>query len=135
MLLVVTLFLSFSGYLLPVGPAGVLGGDHRHIDGRSRAAEDRWRNRQPAGPWRARHQRQRLACASICCMSFSCRLVLILFFFVHYYKVVHFGISLPANEEEVGQDTANKVPADRRVYYLAGRVDRRDECSCLASRH
>jgi hypothetical protein len=44
--------------------------------------------------------------------------VLILFFFVHYYKVVHFGISLPANEEEVGQDTANKVPADRRVYFL-----------------
>jgi quinol-cytochrome oxidoreductase complex cytochrome b subunit len=45
-------------------------------------------------------------------------LVLILFFFVHYYKAVHFGISLPAHEEEVGQDTANKVPADRRVYFL-----------------
>ncbi len=45
-------------------------------------------------------------------------LILFLFFFVHYYKVVHFGISLPAEEEEVGQDTANKVPADRRVYYL-----------------
>ncbi|MEZ4612383.1 MAG: hypothetical protein R2838_19440 [Caldilineaceae bacterium] len=45
-------------------------------------------------------------------------LVLFLFFFVHYYKVVHFGISLPAHEEEVGQDTANKVPADRRVYFL-----------------
>jgi len=45
-------------------------------------------------------------------------LLLFLFFFVHYYKVVHFGISLPANEEEVGQDTANKIPADRRVYYL-----------------
>jgi hypothetical protein len=42
----------------------------------------------------------------------------VLFFFVHYYKVVHFGISLPAKEEEVGQDTANKIPADRRVYYL-----------------
>lgn len=45
-------------------------------------------------------------------------LILFLFFFVHYYKVVHFGISLPASEEEVGQDTANKIPADRRVYYL-----------------
>jgi hypothetical protein len=45
-------------------------------------------------------------------------LLLFLFFFVHYYKVVHFGISLPAQEEEVGQDTANKVPADRRVYFL-----------------
>ncbi len=37
---------------------------------------------------------------------------------MHYYKVVHSGISLPASEEEVGQDTANKVPADRRVYFL-----------------
>lgn len=45
-------------------------------------------------------------------------LLLFLFFFVHYYKVVHFGISLPAQEEEVGQDTANKIPADRRVYFL-----------------
>jgi ubiquinol-cytochrome c reductase cytochrome b subunit len=45
-------------------------------------------------------------------------LALFLFFFVHYYKVVHFGISLPSDEEEVGQDTANKVPADRRVYFL-----------------
>ena len=45
-------------------------------------------------------------------------LVVIFFFFVHYYKVVHFGISLPANEEEVGQDSANRVPADRRRYYL-----------------
>ena len=45
-------------------------------------------------------------------------LILFLFFFVHYYKVVHFGISLPASEEEVGEDTANKVPADKRVYFL-----------------
>jgi quinol-cytochrome oxidoreductase complex cytochrome b subunit len=44
--------------------------------------------------------------------------LLVLFFFVHYYKVVHFGISLPPAEEEIGQDTANKVPADRRVYFL-----------------
>ncbi len=45
-------------------------------------------------------------------------LVVIFFFFFHYYKVVHFGISLPAKEEEVGQDTANRVPADKRRYYL-----------------
>ena len=37
-------------------------------------------------------------------------LILFLFFFVHYYKVVHFGISLPAEEEEVGQHR-------RRVFY------------------
>ncbi len=45
-------------------------------------------------------------------------LLLILFFFVHYYKVVLYGISLPAQEEEIGEDTANRVPANRRVYYL-----------------
>lgn len=45
-------------------------------------------------------------------------ILLMLFFFVHYYKVIHYGISLPAQEEEVGQDTANKIPADKRVYYL-----------------
>ncbi|MEA3337452.1 MAG: cytochrome bc complex cytochrome b subunit [Chloroflexota bacterium] len=45
-------------------------------------------------------------------------LVIIFFFFVHYYKVVRVGISLPSSEEEVGQDTAKRVPADRRKYYL-----------------
>ncbi len=45
-------------------------------------------------------------------------LVVIFVFFIHYYKVVHFGISLPAKEEEVGQDTANRIPAERRRYYL-----------------
>lgn len=45
-------------------------------------------------------------------------LILILFFFVHYYKVVLYGISLPAQEEEIGEDSAKKVPADRRVYFL-----------------
>jgi quinol-cytochrome oxidoreductase complex cytochrome b subunit len=45
-------------------------------------------------------------------------LAIIIFFFVHYYKVVRVGISLPSSEEEVGQDTAKRVPADRRRYYL-----------------
>ncbi len=49
---------------------------------------------------------------------FALPLVVIFFFFFHYYKVVHFGISLPAKDEEVGQDTANRVPADKRRYYL-----------------
>ncbi len=45
-------------------------------------------------------------------------LLIIFVFFIHYYKVVRFGISLPSSEEEVGQDTAKRVPADRRRYYL-----------------
>ena len=44
--------------------------------------------------------------------------LLLIFFFVHYYKVVHFSISLPASQEEIGQDTAKRIPADRRVYFL-----------------
>ncbi|HSN78263.1 MAG TPA: cytochrome b N-terminal domain-containing protein [Anaerolineae bacterium] len=45
-------------------------------------------------------------------------LALTFVFFIHYYKVVHFGISLPSSEEEIGQDTARRVPAQRRRAYL-----------------
>ncbi|RIK41970.1 MAG: hypothetical protein DCC55_10175 [Chloroflexi bacterium] len=116
-LLVVTLFLSFSGYLLPwdqlafwavtIGtsmaeavPPAIVG---ETVNLLARGAPDIGAN----GLLRF-----------YLLHVFFLPLVLILFFFVHYYKVVHFGISLPAHEEEVGQDTANKVPADRRVYYL-----------------
>ncbi len=116
-LLVVTLFLSFSGYLLPwdqlafwavtIGtsmaeavPPQIVG---ETVNLLARGAPDIGAN----GLLRF-----------YLLHVFFLPLVLILFFFVHYYKVVHFGISLPANEEEVGQDSANRVPADRRVYYL-----------------
>ena len=45
-------------------------------------------------------------------------LLVIFVFFIHYYKVVRVGISLPSSEEEIGQDTAKRVPADKRRYYL-----------------
>ena len=45
-------------------------------------------------------------------------LAVVFVFFVHYYKVVRVGISLPASEEAVGQDTARRVPAERRRPYL-----------------
>jgi len=116
-LLVVTLFLSFSGYLLPwdqlafwavtIGtsmadavPPPIVG---ETVNLLARGAPDISAN----GLLRF-----------YLLHVFFLPLILILFFFVHYYKVVHFGISLPAHEEEVGQDTANKVPADRRVYFL-----------------
>lgn len=116
-LLVVTLFLSFSGYLLPwdqlafwavtIGtsmaeavPPQVVG---ETVNMLARGAPDIGANGL-----------LRFYLLHVLFLP----VILILFFFVHYYKVVHFGISLPANEEEVGQDTANKVPADRRVYFL-----------------
>jgi len=116
-LLVVTLFLSFSGYLLPweqlafwavtIGtsmaeavPPQVVG---ETVNMLARGAPDISANGL-----------LRFYLLHVLFLP----LILFLFFFVHYYKVVHYGISLPANEEEVGQDTANKVPADRRVYFL-----------------
>ncbi len=45
-------------------------------------------------------------------------LIVIFVFFIHYYKVVRVGISLPSSQEEIGQDTAKRVPADKRRYYL-----------------
>ncbi len=116
-LLVVTLFLSFSGYLLPwdqlafwavtIGtsmaeavPPAIVG---ETVNLLARGAPDIGANGL-----------LRFYLLHVIFLP----LVLFLFFFVHYYKVVHFGISLPANEEEVGQDTANRVPADRRVYFL-----------------
>lgn len=116
-LLVVTLFLSFSGYLLPwdqlafwavtIGtsmaeavPPAIVG---ETVNLLARGAPDIGANGL-----------LRFYLLHVIFLP----LVLFLFFFVHYYKVVHFGISLPANEEEIGQDTANRVPADRRVYFL-----------------
>jgi len=116
-LLVVTLFLSFSGYLLPwdqlafwavtIGtsmaeavPPTIVG---ETVNLLARGAPDIGANGL-----------LRFYLLHVIFLP----MVLFLFFFVHYYKVVHFGISLPANEEEVGQDTANRVPADRRVYFL-----------------
>jgi hypothetical protein len=42
----------------------------------------------------------------------------ILFIFVHYYKVVRHGHSLPPEKEQVGEDTARKVSQDKRVPFL-----------------
>ena len=57
-------------------------------------------------------------------------LVVIFVFFVHYFKVVNVGISLPASEEAVGQDTARRVPVERRRPYLPDILT--DEVALLA---
>jgi quinol-cytochrome oxidoreductase complex cytochrome b subunit len=45
-------------------------------------------------------------------------LVGMIFFGVHYYKVIVHGHSLPPKDEEVGEDTAKRVSLDKRVYFL-----------------
>jgi quinol-cytochrome oxidoreductase complex cytochrome b subunit len=37
---------------------------------------------------------------------------------VHYYKVVIHGHSLPPEAENVGEDTASKIPMESRVYFM-----------------
>ncbi len=49
---------------------------------------------------------------------FALPLVTIIFLGVHYYKVVLHGHSLPPGREDVGTDTAKRVPLDNRVYFL-----------------
>ena len=43
---------------------------------------------------------------------------LFIFTGVHYYKVVIHGHSLPPQKEEIGEDTAKRVPLDKRVYFI-----------------
>ncbi len=45
-------------------------------------------------------------------------LLLGIFFFVHYYKVVLHGLSLPPSREEIGEDTAKRVPRTERTYFM-----------------
>ncbi|MGB3715380.1 MAG: cytochrome b N-terminal domain-containing protein [Candidatus Promineifilaceae bacterium] len=40
-----------------------------------------------------------------------------IFFFVHYYKVVLHGHSLPPGREQVGEDSAKRVPKSNRTYF------------------
>ncbi|NIM92731.1 MAG: hypothetical protein GTO18_03315 [Anaerolineales bacterium] len=42
----------------------------------------------------------------------------LIFFGVHFYKVIHHGHSLPPEAEEVGVDTAKRVPTNERTYFM-----------------
>ena len=43
--------------------------------------------------------------------------ILFIFLGVHYYKVILHAHSLPPSEENIGEDTAKRVPLDKRVYF------------------
>lgn len=45
-------------------------------------------------------------------------LLLFVFTGVHYYKVIIHGHSLPPQVENIGEDTAKRVPLDKRVYFI-----------------
>lgn len=44
--------------------------------------------------------------------------LLFVFTGVHYYKVIVHAHSLPPREENIGEDTAKRVPLDKRVYFI-----------------
>jgi ubiquinol-cytochrome c reductase cytochrome b subunit len=43
---------------------------------------------------------------------------LFIFTGVHYYKVIIHGHSLPPQKENIGEDTAKRVPLDKRIYFI-----------------
>ena len=116
LLLVITGFLSFFGIFAALGSAGVVGG--------GRLAR-RWLRR-----------RRWLASRSTCCCVarrswarmdllrfyllhvLALPALLFVFFGVHYYKVVIYGHSLPPKKENIGEDSAKRVPLDKRVYFI-----------------
>jgi ubiquinol-cytochrome c reductase cytochrome b subunit len=49
---------------------------------------------------------------------FALPLITAIFIGVHYYKVVLHGHSLPPRKEEVGKDTAKRVPVNQRTYFI-----------------
>jgi len=114
-LLIITLFLSFSGYLLPwdqlafwAVTIGTSMADAAPLVGREvnlllRGAPD-----IGAGGL--------LRFYLFHVLLFP--LIGVVFVAVHYYKVVRFGISLPPEMEAVGEDTARKVPPEKRVNFL-----------------
>lgn len=44
--------------------------------------------------------------------------ILFIFTGVHYYKVIIHGHSLPPQKENIGEDTAKRIPLDKRVYFI-----------------
>jgi len=49
---------------------------------------------------------------------FAVPLLTVIFLFVHYYKVTLHALSLPPGLEAVGEDTAKRVPKEKRTYFI-----------------
>ncbi len=116
-LLLVTLFLSFSGYLLPwdqlalwavtIGASMVEAIPPPEVGAQVNLLV-RGAPQFGAGGLLRFYLLHVLALPAIC----------FIFTGVHYYKVILHGHSLPPEAEEVGEDTARRVPMDQRSYFL-----------------
>jgi quinol-cytochrome oxidoreductase complex cytochrome b subunit len=116
-LLLVTLLLSFSGYLLPwdqLSLWAVTIGASMVEAVQPQALGDALNLIVRGGPQFNEGGLLRWYLAHILLLP----LVGIIFTGVHYYKVVIHGHGLPPEAEPVGEDTAKRVPMDQRTYFM-----------------
>jgi quinol-cytochrome oxidoreductase complex cytochrome b subunit len=116
-LLIITGFLSFSGYLLPwdqlslwavtIG-ASMIEATPPQIVG------DNLNLLIRGGPQIAANGLLRFYLAHVLLLP----ALLFVFVGVHYYKVIIHGFSLPPKKENIGEDTAKRIPLDKRVYFM-----------------
>ncbi len=114
-LLLLTLFLSFSGYLLPWDQLSLWA----VTIGASMAEATPMIGREVnllvrGGPDFGTNGLLRFYLLHV----FALPLIAFIFVGVHYYKVIIHAHSLPPGDEEVGEDTARKVPMEKRSYFL-----------------
>jgi ubiquinol-cytochrome c reductase cytochrome b subunit len=117
-LLLVTLVLSFSGYLLPwdqlalwavtIGASMVEAAPPQDLVGANLNLLVR------GGPDMGANGLLRFYLLHVLVLP----LLLFIFTGVHYYKVIIHGHSLPPQKENIGEDTAKRVPLDKRVYFI-----------------
>ncbi|MBL8117428.1 MAG: cytochrome bc complex cytochrome b subunit [Anaerolineae bacterium] len=117
LLLVITGFLSFTGYLLPwdqlalwavtIG-ASMIEATPPQIVG------DNLNLLVRGGPDIAANGLLRFYLLHVLALP----ALLFVFTGVHYYKVIVHGHSLPPKKENIGEDTAKRVPLDKRVYFI-----------------
>ncbi len=117
-LLVLTLLLSFSGYLLPWDQLAYWALTV-FLSGAESAPAPPVVNQNillilQGGPGLGANGLLRWYLLHVLLMP----LLLGIFFFVHYYKVVLHGLSLPPGREEIGEDTAKRVPRNERTYFI-----------------
>ncbi|MEM6282551.1 MAG: cytochrome b N-terminal domain-containing protein [Chloroflexota bacterium] len=114
-LLLLTLFLSFSGYLLPWDQlalwAVTIGASMVEA---APGLGDQLNLLVRGGPDMGANGLLRWYLAHVLLVP----LLLFIFTGVHYYKVIIHGHSLPPQKENIGEDTAKRVPLDKRVYFI-----------------
>ena len=116
LLLVVTLALSYTGYLLPWDQLAYWAVTIRRIDGGSRTpARRRSVCQHPAQGCARPRSSGLLRFYLLHVIALPSALIALLS--MHYYKVVLHGHSLPP-EKTTGEVTAKRIPVDKRMYFI-----------------